>query len=213
MDNYINIIVKTLNYNDNLSIIDFGGGQGNFLNYICKKLDTNKCYVIEKKNDEFVYSDKIISNNKNINYLYWNDIKFDLEDNSVDCCCAIQVLHHIDDKLINTVVKEFYRILKPSGIVFLVEHDVISEETKINIDTDHHLYYILNDQIRLLKEKKIINIQDCINNYRKYIDIEYINYKTENDWTEIMCNNNFKIEKISTHKIQYNGKYYSIYRK
>jgi len=213
MDIYMNKIIKTLNYDKKLSIVDFGGGQGLFLNYMCEKLDTNKCYVIEKKNDEFVYSNEIISKNKNINYMYWDDKIFDLEDNSIDCCCAIQVLHHIDDKLIDTVIKEFYRILKPNGIIFLVEHDVINEELKINVDSDHHLYYILNDQIRLLKEKKIINIKNCIDNYEKYINIEYINYKNESEWKEIMINNKFNVEVISLNKVQYNGKYYSIYRK
>jgi ubiquinone/menaquinone biosynthesis C-methylase UbiE len=197
---------------DSYRIIDFGGGQGIFLNYMCGKLNTKLCSVIEKKHDEFVYSQKIIESNKNINYTYWDNIKFDIQDNVIDCCCAIQVLHHLTDELIDIVIGEFYRILKPNSIVFLVEHDAV-DNIRINIDSDHHLYYILNDQIRMIRDKKLISVSDCVNDFKKYTKNQYINYKTEAEWTELFVKHKFKVDTLSLNKIPYNGKYYSIYRK
>lgn len=227
MEKYCTKITKVLNIDTNIctpnnkipklstdmySFVDFGGGQGIFLNYMCKQLNTHKCSVIEKKNDEFVYSDTIIDANKNINYSYWNDLNFDITDNSIDCCCAIQVLHHLPEELIHVVLSEFHRILLPNGIVFLVEHDV-TEDIKSNVDSDHHLYHILNDQIRLIKDKKLINIPECVDNFKTYVDNQFINYKTTDEWTELFAKHKFKIDTISLGKIPYNGKYYSIYRK
>jgi ubiquinone/menaquinone biosynthesis C-methylase UbiE len=189
--------------------VDIGGGNGIFLNYLCKQFNTTLCTVIEKKNEEFIYDNL---KNTNTKHLYWDNVNFDIADNTIDCCISSQVLHHLSDELIDTVVKEMYRCLKPNGIVFLVEHDA-NKNNKNNIDSDHHLYYILNEQVRKIKNKDIISIKDCIEDFTHYTKIHYINYKSEDDWSNIFTKHKFNIDTISMNKIQYNGKYYSIYRK
>jgi len=212
MDVYLEKILKSLDMNLSLSFVDFGGGQGVFLNYICNKINTNNCWVIEKKNTEFVYSTNIIENKTNIKYLLWNNKKININSNSIDCCCAIQVLHHINDKIINKILKEFYRILKIGGIVFLVEHDY-NNELHTNIDSDHHLYYIMNDQIRLLKNKTLLTTENCINNFQNYVDNYYSNYKSQTEWDKLFMKHSFVRNGIISSKNSYNGKYYCIYKK
>jgi hypothetical protein len=199
---------------NSLSIVDFGGAQGIFLSALCRKLNTTCCTVIESKKSGFVYNEKLKRDNVQINY--WDDSKFnDIIDSSVDFCCAIQVLHHLSDDIINTVLTEFNRILKLNdGFVYLIEHDY-NDKLKANIDSDHHLYYIMNDQIRLIKEEKLTSIHECIEKFYEYIFNYKSNYKSVNDWNELMKKHGFTLVKMQEKYRfnQYNGKYYSLYNK
>jgi len=204
-------INKLLNVNEQnkYSFIDFGGGNGMFLNYLCKKMNTNKCYVIETKHDEFNYS---INNYNNINHIFWDNKSFNnLENNSIDCCTIIMVLHHLTNELIDIVLDEVFRVLKVGGILYIVEHDV-NKYIRVNIDVDHHIYYILNDQMRDIINKKL-KMEDYIEQFKKYCKNYYINLKTSKEWLEIITRHRFKPENISNTRIPYNGKYYNIFRK
>uniref|UniRef100_A0A6C0BFZ8 Methyltransferase type 11 domain-containing protein n=1 Tax=viral metagenome TaxID=1070528 RepID=A0A6C0BFZ8_9ZZZZ len=209
-----NFIFKNEDYvveKDRLSIVDFGGAQGIFLSNLCTELNTNRCTVIESKDSGFIYDDKLKKDNVNI--IFWDNLKFDgIADNSVDCCCAIQVLHHLRDEIIRNVLNEFYRILKPNGVVYLIEHDY-KKEILANIDSDHHLYYIMNDQIRLIKDKKLNGIKECVKNFKEYIKSYTSNYKQKEDWKNIMKHHKFTYIKEQSSIIKYNGRYFSIYKK
>ena len=52
-----------------------------------------------------------------------------LPSNYFDVVFVFNLLHEIDNK--PNFIQELERILKPNGIIFLVEHDVINEELKI----------------------------------------------------------------------------------
>ncbi len=66
-------------------------------------------------------------------------------DNIFDCITLILVLHHAED--IISVINECKRMLKPNGIIALVEHDVWSDETNMLIDVQHLIYKkVYNEQ-------------------------------------------------------------------
>lgn len=63
---------------------------------------------------------------------------------SFDCITLILVLHHAEDMI--AVLKECKRMLKPNGIVALVEHDIWSDDTNMLIDVQHRIYGAVYDE-------------------------------------------------------------------
>lgn len=70
--------------------------------------------------------------------------KIGYNDNSFDCITLILVLHHAED--IISVINECKRMLKPNGIIAIVEHDIWSDETNMIIDVQHRIYKELYDE-------------------------------------------------------------------
>lgn len=64
--------------------------------------------------------------------------------NTFDCITMILVLHHVGDMI--EVINECKRLLKPNGVIALVEHDVWSDETNMLIDAQHRIYKELYDE-------------------------------------------------------------------
>lgn len=193
------------------SLIDFGGAPRIFLNNLCNKINTSSCYVIKPKSAQSKYVN-IIDADEFIGYIYWDDITFDIPDNSIDCCCAIMTLHNLTDEILDIVLSELYRILKKDGIIFLVEFD-IDKFNKVDIDANHHMNYILQDQIRLIKEKKLINIKDCLADFKNYLDKYYMNYKSNDKWNDLFKKHKFNIYSQSKFRSTYYNSYYCMYNK
>lgn len=109
----INILKENYNFNGK-KVLDFGCGTGSncFLstpeNYL--GVDINKKRIEYAKNKYPGYQFEVL---KNINYF---------PDNSFDIILNIAVLHHIPDKKLNPIIKDFHRILKnKTGMIVILE--------------------------------------------------------------------------------------------
>lgn len=110
---YIFQLINSYYNFDNKKVLDFGCGIG------------TSCSLVPAK-----YYLGVDNNEERINYaqtkypqynfqIYKEDLK--LKDNSFDHILIISVLHHIEQKIINKILKEFQRILKKDGKIIVIE--------------------------------------------------------------------------------------------
>lgn len=171
---YISIIFDNSSY---IRIGDVGGGNGNLLNNISKKLK------IKKKNLYCIETDKWVETykfDKKINYIFWNNQIVNMSSNSIHVFMCIVSLHHMNDYVINNLFNEINRILISGGILIIKEHDCNSINNLSLINWEHHLYHILNTNN--LTKDEIIN----------YLDHE-TNYKSFDTWNILLSKYNFSL--------------------
>lgn len=175
ISNNIIDLIKKYKFDNNINIMDIGGGEGNILNNISNNYNIPSCnlYCIEQKE----WCEKYQFKNK-INYIFWDNINIDIK-NNVDIVLIMVALHHMTDETINNLLLNLKKIIKKDGIIIIKEHDCNNEIIKKVIDWEHHLYHLLMNN----------NIDE--NNINSYLNESIINYKSYNQIDEIFKNNGF----------------------
>ncbi len=101
-----------------ISIYDAGTGYGQYSYFISKKLQPNKIFAIDVKEDwiedcrEFFYQRKL----SNVQFAVEDLTKISHE-NKFDLIVSVDVMEHIEDD--RTVFKNFYKALKPGGYLLI----------------------------------------------------------------------------------------------
>lgn len=171
--NYIRDTLKN-NKHPVKKYLDFGGGSGDMAYAIGNQMRLTKenIFVVDKK--EFGGT-TWIPNKKITFYDNINNIK----SNSIDLITCFHVLHHIDN--IDDIINEFYRVLKPDGILIILEHDVDNQLLTNYIDIEHLIFdTIINKNISYddyIKTyfSKFYSKNDLIKIFNKFKFINYTN--------------------------------------
>lgn len=189
----INLDIKTLKY------LDVGCGDafktdmfGRYLNIINDNIfgtdipnwgpySNTQRQVIQKNNFQFI-------KNNNINY----------DDNSFDLVSCFLMLHHVED--LHKILSEIKRILKPNGIVVIIEHDCHDDFDHLIIDILHTCFgFIIDNNKNIIKSP----------NYSQYFN--------QWQWDFIFHKYNFNYIKKNyifnslDHDTRFDHIYYSIY--
>lgn len=173
----LSAIFKSHQLTNSISIADVGGGDGDLIKYIGEsmKITPDNLYCIEQESWTETYKF-----NQGVKYIFWDNVTINLPDSSIDIVLIVVSLHHMDDKTINQVLINVKRILKPSGLVFLKEHDS-SPILKPLIDWEHHLYNMVS------------NIRNSDTNCDMYYDKYVDNYKSKQEFNKLFNIYGFKI--------------------
>lgn len=178
ISNNIIDLIKKYKFDNNIKILDIGGGEGNILNHISINYNIPFCnlYCLEQKE----WCEKYQFKNK-INYIFWDNINIDINYN-IDIVLIMVALHHMTDETINNLLLNIKRILKKDGLIIIKEHDCNNDNIKNIVDWEHHLYHIImNNNI---DEENINNyLNNSIINYKSYYQIDEIfqNYGFTNE--------------------------------
>ena len=115
--------ISTLNFNENDRVLDFGSGSGagsKHLAKILQKLNGHlTCVDISKYWTE--KAKKRMKNYNNVNFLIGQLTELDLDKDSFDVVYIFYALHDVSKELRNCILKEFYRILKDEGRIYIKE--------------------------------------------------------------------------------------------
>jgi ubiquinone/menaquinone biosynthesis C-methylase UbiE len=142
-----------------------------------------------KKNRTFPFDFRFILDNGDLDY----------QDNSFDIISCMLTLHHVEN--LPAMLKEIKRILKPNGIILLIEHDNYTHYDAMIIEMQHTLFAFFYDMNK-----------DYIKNpiYSKYFN--------STEWEFIMFKNGFKqlecqtyINNISETK-RYDQQFFAVYK-
>jgi len=180
-ENIVNIIKEySVNNNNNYTnyhIADIGGGEGDILKYISQLLNIpfKNLYCIEQE----MWSNKYKFNN-NINYLFWDNITFNLS-NDIDLFLLIVSMHHMTDDTINNVLLNISKKIKKNGLIIIKEHDMTDKNILNVINWEHHLHHIMMSENNQLTEAKL----------QLYIDLSINNFKSKKKFDEIFLLHNF----------------------
>jgi len=138
------------------SLIDIGGGNGNVLNVFATKYNLKKedCICIEKTPE--ISSDATIHNEFQYDFSHADRVKYvfldklETENNEkeeikeVDGIFCMVSLHHMTDAYISDVILPLICTkLKLGGYLMLKEHNAATAETRMLIEWEHHLYYLM----------------------------------------------------------------------
>jgi ubiquinone/menaquinone biosynthesis C-methylase UbiE len=182
--------------NENIRYLDIGCASGKKTKRFakeCKILESN-IYGTDIKNWG-PYDQKNYKHSFNFKYILENG-KLDYEDNSFDVVTCFFTLHHIEK--LDTTLNEIKRVLKPNGIILILEHDSLT-------DYDHMIQDILHLMYAYLVDKN--------NNYIKNPDFsQYYNWA---EWGCIFHKKGFEYVKGHYifsgigHEIRYDNIYYA----
>jgi ubiquinone/menaquinone biosynthesis C-methylase UbiE len=157
--------------------LDFGGGIGDVSSSIAKNLKLKKenSFVTDIQNwlgkehtDEYV---------KYITYRYLKTNYLPFDDGIFELITCLQVLHHIPDK--KYTISQLRRVISPSGILIVREHDCRDIQDRTMIDIEHSLHaYAVDEQ--------------GVDYFQNYHD----NYMSKNELANLMTEGGFEL--IST---------------
>lgn len=127
--------------------LDYGCGDGEITRSVQKKLelDPKNVYCSDIKQYPSLVNMQFIKSE------YGSPLK--LEDDTMDLITSQMVLHHIDDKYLEYVLRDLYRIMKPGGVLLVREHDApsnLNENQSFHkvIDITHDIYdYVIEAEM------------------------------------------------------------------
>ena len=193
----INININNLT-DININYMDIGCGSGSKTMKFAKKLNLNLNNVYGADISNWgPYNQK--KYNHKFKFVKINDEKIDIEDNSMDFCTCILTLHHVEK--MEKFIKDIKRILKPNGILLLIEHNNYDDYDNLTLDILHMLYGYLYDK-----------------NNRYLSNPDYAQYHNSVEWNYIMEKNDFNLLESNSlftelsNDIRYDNVFYSWYQ-
>lgn len=189
---------KKINNSSSITYLDVGCGSGNKTLKIALELnlDKNNIYGADITNwgpyNQKKYDHKF-------NFINIIDDKIDCNTNKFDFISCILMLHHV--KNLNKLLTEIKRILKPNGILLIIEHNNYDDYDNLTLDILHMLYGYLYDK-----------------NNRYLANPDYANYYNWLEWDYIMDKYNFTYIKSNllftelSNEIRYDNIFYTFYK-
>jgi ubiquinone/menaquinone biosynthesis C-methylase UbiE len=115
--------IRSNNPKENLVILEIGCGTGEYTQKIAKKFPKSKLMALDISKKIIEIAKYKCQRFKNVEFIVKSAYATGLEDNSVDVVCGFYVLHHLD---LSIAVKEIVRILKPKGLAFFYEPNILN---------------------------------------------------------------------------------------
>ncbi len=194
------LLTKIITNNDisQLTYLDVGCGSGNKTNNFGSFLNLNKSNIYGADISNWgPYNQKKYTHK--FNFIQISNDSINMADNSIDFCTCILMLHHV--KHLDILLNDIKRIIKPNGILLIIEHNNYDDIDNLTLDVLHLLYGYLFDK----------------NN--RYLDIpDHAQYHNWIEWDYLLQNINFKLIESNSlftelsNDIRYDNVFYSFYK-
>jgi ubiquinone/menaquinone biosynthesis C-methylase UbiE len=145
-----------------IKYLDVSCGDGHKTALFAKKLNLPKNNVwgtdIEKWGP---YKSK---ENMPINFKPLLNNKLNFETNEFDILSIFLSLHHIPIADVHALLDEFSRVLKPNGLLVIIEHNIVDDYDHLLVDIQHSVYSYIYDK----------KVNDTYANYLNYMEWDFI---------------------------------------
>ena len=151
-------LINISKLNENMKIVDWGCGLGQFMRLIRNKYRCNMIGVNISEKQINIAKNKF--ENGEVQFLLHANINKNLKipDNSIDRVLSQEAIVHHPDKL--TLFKDIYRILKPNGIFSFQD------------------WFLIDNELAKKTDEKYKSFLEPIENYIKYLEkVGFINIK------------------------------------
>ena len=186
------------NTNQNIKYLDLGCGSGNKTIKFSSILGLNISNVFGADISNWgPYNQKKYTHK--FNFIQIDSDHINTTTNSVDLCSCILMLHHV--KNLDNLLLDIKRVLKPGGILMVIEHNNYDDLDNLTLDVLHMLYGYLYDK-----------------NNRYLANPDYAQYHNWVEWNYILSTHNFQILESNslftelTNEIRYDNIFYSFYK-
>jgi len=114
-------LIQRLELKETYNVLEVGPGPGYFSCKVAESLKDGKLTLSDVQKEMLDYAKKRLTKKKifNVEYNFCNGFEFSFESNQFDVIYMVTVLGEIENKQQN--VKEFYRLLRPNGILSISE--------------------------------------------------------------------------------------------
>lgn len=114
-------LIERLELKEGDNVLEVGAGPGYFSLKVAKILKNGKLTLADIQQEMLDIAKKRLAKRKveNANYYLCNGTKFEIEDNKFDVVYMVTVLGEIENQ--KEYIGEFYRMLKPNGILSISE--------------------------------------------------------------------------------------------
>jgi SAM-dependent methyltransferase len=99
-----------------------------------------------------------------IQFKLLTDSKLDFKDNEFDILSVFLALHHYPPADLEKLLKEFKRVLKPSGILVVIEHNILDDFDHLIVDIEHSMNSYLYDK----------KPDDTYASYFNYMELDFV---------------------------------------
>lgn len=110
-------------FDKEVKILEIGCGTGAYTDVYAGKLPKTRILAIDISEEMIKVAEKSHGSRKNIKYEIRSAYNTGLKDESVDIVCGFYILHHLNLKAVR---KELYRVLKPGGIAYFYEPNILN---------------------------------------------------------------------------------------
>ena len=180
-----------------IKYIDIGCGSGNKTNKFAQELRLDYANVYGADISTWgPYNQKEYLHK--FNFVQISNDKIDLDANSVDFVSCILMLHHV--KNLESLLTDIKRILKPGGILLVIEHNNYDDNDNLILDILHMLYGYLYD-----KNNRYLSEPD----YALYYNSFVWNYVLNLNGFSLISSNSLFTE--LSNDIRYDNLFYSFY--
>lgn len=130
-------VMERLELKENHTVLEVGPGPGFFSTYAAKKVHTGKLILADIQQEMLNHARKRLEKRKihHVEYHLCNGYDFDFPDASFDRIFMVTVLGEVENK--ESYMKEFYRLLKPGGILSISEQ--AGDPDKLTVEQIKHL--------------------------------------------------------------------------
>ncbi len=125
-------LIKNICLRNDYCVLEVGCGPGYFSGYVAKELNNGKLFLADIQQEMLNYARRRLEKKglSNVEYYLCNGETFDFNDSYFDVIYMVAVIGEVENKI--KYIKEFYRILKPGGILSITE--IIGDPDKMAID-------------------------------------------------------------------------------
>lgn len=125
-DSISKVLMEEFSSDIKLTGAEIGAGSGKFTSVLLKTLDFEKLSIVDPEKAAMEeHKKKFASNNSNLHYVNAYSDSTQLEEHSLDCIFVSQAFHFFP---VEEARKEFLRILKPNGKVFIFGRFLLDSE-------------------------------------------------------------------------------------
>lgn len=138
-------IIKMLKQKIDLQgkILDYGCGNGTFIDYLSKDNSTNEIFGLDFSKDSVQKSRERNLNNINVKkIIHFSELNQSFSNNSFDIILLIETIEHLRTDLLKSTLNIIYKLLKPGG--YIIVTTPFDEDLKANsiycpfCDAAHH---------------------------------------------------------------------------
>lgn len=129
----VKVMIANLDPNEYYTFLDIGCGDGKMAEYIPKYFKNYSGFGIDIS--EVSIKQAIAKNIKNFTFFAYNGHRIPFKESVVDVVILAGVLHHVSISERLPLLQEAFRVLKPSGNIFVFEHNPFNPFTRYLVAT------------------------------------------------------------------------------